>query len=105
MLTSSMPCRRYPPQFGPTEAILEDEVSQKFHQYVDRMRYEDVNSKLRLARVGSVRGLITTSNIEAESPVLQLPAEHILSYRSIGHSPMKVLYGVEGLPEEVALAL
>ena len=105
MLTSSIPCRRYPPQFGPFEAILKDDVSQKFHQYVDRMRFEDVNSKLRLAKVGGVRSLITTSTIEAESPVLQLPAEHIFSYRSIGTSPMKVLYGVEGLPEEVALAI
>lgn len=95
----------FPSYFNPTQTILNDDISNKFHQYVDAMRFNEVNASLRLAKQGDIRGLITTTGVEAEAPLLRLPVECIMSYHSLANSPLKVLYDVEGLPNDVSLAL
>lgn len=85
--------------------VLDDTNSSKFHDYVATWRFQEQNSKLKLADFGGVRGLITQQDIGATQTVLRLPVEHIFGYHCIANSPLKVLLQVEGLPNEVALAL
>lgn len=89
----------------PKGTILSDESSSKFHQYVGQWRFSEQNSNRKLADFGGVRGLLTETPIAPTEAVLRLPVEHIFGYHSIAKSPLKVLYDVEGLPSEVALAL
>jgi hypothetical protein len=65
----------------------------------------EINGNLRLATAGGIRGLFTTVDIAAEDIVVSLPVEQIISYHSIHNSPLKVLFEVEGLPNDVSLAL
>lgn len=74
-------------------------------QVQNHWRNREINEKLRLAKFDELRGLTTIADVPAEAPVLSLPAEQIISHHIVRASPLKVLFDVEGLTNELILLL